>query len=478
MTISVFSIAYLLFVFVLFYLVRHDGRIVLLGLASLIYIFFLDPTSGIAVLVTATLLYIFGRLIYRQLCDGKNAVAKTFTVLAIMLFSFVLLGLKYSSKIGSLFQIGDENVLHRLVIPLGFSYYIFQSVSYLVDIYKGQLTAETNPFKLLLFLCYFPKFVSGPIERMEAFRLQMTNIENTQVFRRNVLVRSAIYMAYGSFLKLVVADRLGIYVDKVFADYTLASGIDLIIGSLGYTMQIYCDFAGYTAIAMGASFLFGIELSENFRSPYCSSNITEFWRRWHISLSSWLKDYIYIPLGGNEKGQLRRLINVVIVFLICGIWHGNGWAFLIWGLLHGIYSVIDSLLKERGLSRLRSGIAGRIITFCLVSFAWIFFRAGEISVAIGYILGIFRPPFCGITILPFLDPQRGIFELTISVVAILVVIAFDIISYRKSKSLPEVIIDRGDAGKIAFIFVFLFLTLIFGIYGPEFGSARYIYMNF
>lgn len=479
MTISVVSIAYLLLIFVLFYLVRHDGRLVLLSLASLFYIAYIDLTSAAIVLGTSAVLYFFGRLIEKQLKKDEKKAAKAVTVVAIVLFVTVIFVLKYAGTVGLRLNLPEDSFLSKFVIPLGFSYYIFQSISYVTDIYKARIPAEKNPFRLFLYVAYFPKFISGPIERMEDFSLQMTKAEGAKLFRRNVLVRSAIYIAYGFFMKLVVADRLGIYVDKVFANYISATRLDLLVGSLGYTMQIYCDFAGYTAIAIGASSLFGIGLSDNFRSPYCSQNITEFWRRWHITLSNWLKDYIYIPLGGNAKGALRKLINVVIVFVVCGMWHGSGFSFLIWGLLHGLYSVIDNLLKNKGIKKLRTGALGRVITFIAVSFAWIFFRADGASSAIGYIKRmIFNGPFGGITILPFGDPRRGQFELVIALISVLVVIIFDIYSYQKEKSLPEAVIDKNDAGKIAFIFIFLFLTLIFGIYGPEFGSANYIYMNF
>ena len=479
MTISVVSIAYLLLIFILFYLVRHDGRIILLSFASLFYVSYVDLTSGVIVLGTSAVLYFFGRLIEKQHNKDKKETAKTVTIIAVVVFAAVIFVLKYAGTVCLKLGLPEDSFLRKFVIPLGFSYYVFQSISYVVDVYKARIPAEKNPFRLFLYLCYFPKFISGPIERMEDFSLQMTKVEEAKLFRRNILVRSAIYIAYGFFMKLVVADRLGIYVDKVFANYISATRLDLFIGSLGYTMQIYCDFAGYTAIAIGASSLFGIGLSDNFLSPYCSENITEFWRRWHMSLSSWLKDYIYIPLGGNARGTVRKLINVIIVFVICGMWHGSGFSFLIWGLLHGLYSVADNLLKNKGIKRVRTGIVGRVITFFAVSFAWIFFRADGTASAVGYILRmIFTGPFGGVTILPFSDPRRGQFELVIAVLSVLVVVIFDIYSYRKGKTLPEAVIDKSDAGKIAFIFAFLFLTLIFGIYGPEFGSANYIYMNF
>lgn len=478
MTISVVSIAYLLLVFILFYVVRHDGRIILLSLASLFYISYIDLPSGVIVLATSVVLYFFGRLIEKLLKRSKKA-AKAAAVVAVVVFTAVIFVLKYSGMVSMHMHLPEDSFLKKFVIPLGFSYYAFQSISYVVDVYRTKISAQKNPFRLFLYLCYFPKLLSGPIERMSDFSAEMSKAEEAKLFRRDILVRSAIYIAYGFFMKLVVADRLGIYVDKVFDNYIGATRLDLIIGSLGYTMQIYCDFAGYTAIAIGASSLFGIGLSDNFLSPYCSANITEFWRRWHITLSSWLKDYIYIPLGGNKKGPVRKLVNVVIVFAICGMWHGSGFSFLIWGLLHGLYSVIDNILKSKGFEKLRSGFFGRIITFCAVSFAWIFFRADGASSAIGYITRMFfTGQFGGVTILPFSEPRRGQFELVIALISVLLVMIFDIYSYRRKKSLPEAVIDLSDAKKIIFIFAFLFVTLIFGIYGPEFGRANYIYMNF
>jgi len=215
-----------------------------------------------------------------------------------------------------------------VLLPVGISFYTFQALGYTIDVYRGDIHAERNLFRYALFVSFFPQLVAGPIERSKELLGQLKEKHNFSFER----IRSGfMLMLWGYFLKLVIADRIAIFVDAVYGDYIKYSGWYLIIASILFALQIYCDFSGYSVIAMGAAEMMGFRLTDNFNAPYFSRSVAEFWRRWHISLSSWFRDYIYIPLGGSRKGSRRKYVNLMIVFLVSGLWHGAQWGFVVWG---------------------------------------------------------------------------------------------------------------------------------------------------
>lgn len=272
-------------------------------------------------------------------------------------------------------------------IPVGISFFTFQALGYLWDVYYGRIKAERNWWDYMLFVSFFPQIASGPISKAADL---LPQIKAERAFNYGKAVQGLKWLLWGMFLKVVLADRLGLYVDSVYNNYTHQSGLSCLVASIFYSFQIYGDFAGYSLMAIGTGRLLGFDLINNFNRPYLSVSVTEFWRRWHISLSIWLKDYIYIPLGGSRCSKLRNYWNILITFLISGVWHGANWTFIVWGILHGIFQIIEKVLNLQKSTVKGGGKIFRIfITFCLVNFAWIFFRLPDIKTAWKVIAKIF-----------------------------------------------------------------------------------------
>jgi len=282
----------------------------------------------------------------------------------------------------------------NIALPVGISFFTFQALSYTFDVMLGRLKPTKNWIEYFVFIAFFPQLVAGPIERATNLLPQFQKQRHCDI---NTAIHGVSLMAYGLFKKMVVADTLSQYVDKVFGDPLFYSSITCIIGALFFSIQIYCDFSGYSDVARGVARLFGFELMLNFDRPYLSRTFSEFWRRWHISLSSWFKDYVYIPLGGNRVSLPKLIRNLWIVFLLSGLWHGASWAFILWGALHALYLTIG-LFKARLFGRqsttsLVRAIASIIVVDIGAAFAWIFFRAGTIDQSIIYLKALLRCNF-------------------------------------------------------------------------------------
>jgi D-alanyl-lipoteichoic acid acyltransferase DltB (MBOAT superfamily) len=292
-----------------------------------------------------------------------------------------------------------EWVLHRagssahlpiveLVLPIGISFYTFQTVSYVLDVYAGEREPERHLGKFALFVSFFPHLVAGPIVRARKLLPQFSEEHRWDVAR----VASGLgWMLWGMFKKVVIADRAAWLVSAVYRDPERYQGPTLVLATYAFAFQIYCDFSGYSDIAIGAARVLGIELTKNFDDPYSSSSLAEFWRRWHISLSTWFRDYVYVPLGGNRRGPLRRTANLLVVFLLSGLWHGANWTFVVWGAVHGVALVVEHAIRDAvtpylgaGLSPFTKGLVrftGRLVTFHVACFGWVFFRASDVGTA-------------------------------------------------------------------------------------------------
>ena len=298
----------------------------------------------------------------------------------------------------------------NIILPVGISFYTFQTLSYTIDIYKKQLKASKDIIAFFAFVSFFPQLVAGPIERASNLLPQFFKKREFSYFKAKDGLRQILW---GLFKKVVVADNCAIIVDIIFSDHNAYSGSTLFIGALFFTFQIYGDFSGYSDIAIGTARLFGFNLMQNFAFPYFSRDIAEFWRRWHISLSTWFRDYLYIPLGGSRGGIVMKIRNTFVIFLVSGFWHGPNWTFIFWGALNAFY-FLPLLLTNRNRNNIGVVAEGRILpsfldglniltTFILTVFAWIFFRADSLIIAIEYIGGIFSPSLFSMpTILPFL----------------------------------------------------------------------------
>ena len=285
-----------------------------------------------------------------------------------------------------------NSTLISVVLPVGISFYTFHGLSYVIDIYKRRISAEANFVNYALFVSFFPLLVAGPIERATHL---LPQLKKARSFNYSQATDGLRQILWGLFKKMVVAEHCAIHANQIFDHYQEYSGIILLAGAVFFAFQIYCDFSGYSDIALGTSRLFGIELLRNFAFPYFSRDIAEFWRRWHISLSSWFKDYLYIPLGGSEGGMKSKIRNTFIIFLVSGFWHGANWTFIVWGLLNALFYLPLLLLnsQRKNMAIVAEGrwfpsireIISMSVTFLLVCLAWVFFRAESIGHATGYL---------------------------------------------------------------------------------------------
>ena len=285
----------------------------------------------------------------------------------------------------SLLNIGIDIPRWNVLLPVGISFYIFQAVGYAVDVYRGTIKAEKNFVVYALFISFFPQLVAGPIERAKNMLPQFREKHKFSYENFDAGLR---LMIWGFFMKLCVADRVSTYVDAVYNNYMEHSGVSLLLATFFFTFQIYCDFAGYSLIAIGSSKMMGFTLMENFHRPYFAKSIKEFWRRWHISLSSWFKEYVYIPLGGNRKGFPKQIRNILIVWLLTGFWHGASWNFVAWGLYFGVLLIVEKLFLLRFLKKLPAFFQ-HVYTMLLVMLGWAIFSFDSLGNGIAYIRALF-----------------------------------------------------------------------------------------
>lgn len=332
---------------------------------------------------------------YTALCVEKSQRPKAVLTAGVLLALLPLVFFKYFNFINEtvsyvLSAVGLNFHLAGLnwAIPIGISFFTFQALSYLWDVYYKRQEAEHNFLTYALFVSFFPSILSGPINKASLVIPQLKNLR--PYFDYSKAVGGLKMLLWGMFMKVVVADRVALYVDTVLPNYENYTGTSCFVASLLYTIQIYADFAGYSLMAIGVGKVLGFELTENFRRPYFAVSVTDFWHRWHISLSTWLKDYVYIPMGGSRCSKLRNYWNIFVTFLVSGIWHGANWTFIVWGCMHGICQIIEKMLGQQKCNYGRFGKTAKIIiTFLIVNFAWIFFRMPTLTDACNVIARIF-----------------------------------------------------------------------------------------
>lgn len=316
-------------------------------------------------------------------------------------------------------------MLLNLILPVGISFYTFHGLSYLIDIYYQRIQSEKNPIDYALFVTYFPLLVAGPIERATHL---LPQIKRKRSFDFEKAKEGIYQIIWGLVKKVVIADTCATYADAIFDQYTSMNSLSLLLGAVYFAFQIYGDFSGYSDMALGMSKLFGLDLLRNFNYPYFSRDIAEFWRRWHISLSSWFRDYLYIPLGGSRGSKLRQVCNVFIIFVVSGFWHGANWTFLAWGFINALY-FLPSLLLGTNRNNMETATLhwdynsikvffSMLVTFLITCVAWIFFRAASISIAFDYIERIFTTR---IFTTQFLANERYNYELLLLILAFILV---------------------------------------------------------
>lgn len=476
--VSMFFLGFLGIVVTLFFALPVKCRPFVLLFASYVFCGWIDLRALAVLVLISICTWRMGIRIERYMDKGLERTGKISAVLTVCLYIFLLCVYKYMPGIlkwTGLEGKAPQAVVSSFVMPVGLSFYLFQAIGYLADICKGKERAEKSFLCISCYFAFFPKLVSGPIERERGFFNQFKKIGKVRFWDRGRLSTAFTYMLWGYFMKMVVADRLAVTVNRIFENPYEFDSLWLVLGALFYTVQIYCDFAGYSYIAIGCGKIFGINLTHNFETPYCARSISGFWRRWHISLSTWLRDYLYIPLGGNRRGTARKCINTMIVFLVCGMWHGAGFNFIVWGFLHGIYSVIEVIWRKTG----RKMAGGRIITFLAVAFAWIFFRAENLKAASDYIAGMFttgvRPETWHITMQSL---GLNTVEALVIVFGIAAVWAIDGLCNKRRMHLPVLIQYKKNATRYFVFYLLLIAILIFGMYGPGYHAEQFIYMQF
>ncbi len=468
-----FLLFFIITIFV-YYSIPGKGQWIWLLLAGMFFYLYASPKLSVFILFSSLSSYVWAKY-----CKQSSLLYWC----VILLNTGLLFGLKTASS-GSILASYLRIDRFAWLLPLGISFYTLQIIAYMTDVKKEKIDAENNFFKYLLFITYFPQILQGPIPRYSQLSGQLTVRHRLDV---SMFVGGFELMLWGYFQKLVVADRANIMVNRLFGEYQSYHGMYMILAGVLYSIQLYADFNGCVCIAKGVSEMLGIRLADNFTHPYFSDSIKEFWRRWHISLSSWLRDYIYIPLGGNRNGRVRKYINLFITFFVSGIWHGIGSTFIIWGLLHAFYQMMGEILtplRNRFVSLFhinRNTFSHRlwkqVTTFVLVMIAWMFFRASSVSQAIAMIKSMVT------TFNPWILWDHSIYLLGLDAknvwILMIGILTMFFVSYLQTKmSLRAELTKQGIIFRYLIIYIAIFAVLIFGIYGPGYDAAQFIYGGF
>lgn len=434
----------------------------------------------LSIIIFSTLIdYTSGLLIYRE----KRKLNKQLLLgLSILVNIGILVTFKYYNffidnfiLISSFFGLKTNLKSLEIILPVGISFYTFQTLSYSVDIYKNKLVPTKDLIAFSAFVSFFPQLVAGPIERATNF---LTQFYRKRDFNYLQVVDGLRQILWGLFKKIVIADNCSLFVDLIFNNSAQYSGSTLLLGSLFFSFQIYCDFSGYSDIAIGTSRILGFNMQQNFNYPYFSKNILEFWNRWHISLTSWFRDYIYIPLGGNKSGLLIKIRNILYVFILSGLWHGANWTFVFWGFLNSFYYVLYLFLISKlkvTFNKIQNNFLLKVkealsisFTFTIISFTWIFFRSDSLTHAIQFISGILS--FSLFTV-PVFDGFNK------SLLILLFIIIFTIIEWN-GKKYKYAIEKTGEKWPRLFRWSFYsMLIYIIGMFTPS-NELPFIYFQF
>lgn len=463
-----------------YFSIPHKFRWLLLLLSSCYFYMAFVPIYLLILGFTIIIDYWAGILIENSSANNK----KIFLIISLVANIGVLAIFKYYNFLNDNISIilSDFGLVNKIpaltiLLPIGLSFHTFQAMSYTIEVYRGNQKAERHFGIYALYVMFFPQLVAGPIERPQNLLFQFYRKFN---FEHARVVKGLQLMLWGFFLKVVIADNLADIVNLVYTDVHNYKGISLIIATLAFSIQIYCDFSGYSLIAIGAALVMGFNLMKNFNRPYFAKSLKEFWTRWHISLSTWFKDYLYIPLGGNKCNKMTKYRNLLIVFTISGLWHGANWTYIIWGVIHGFILIIESVFSWKNNSWLsRSGFTNwtnRLITLFVVAFAWIFFRANNVNDAVYIIKNSFQDDFYGkfskfFSIQWISDNFIKYKMYTIFFMLILFFVSF----YQEKYGSISIYFNR----KSRFIRWFVYLLILFSIF--LFGSnddLKFIYFQF
>jgi D-alanyl-lipoteichoic acid acyltransferase DltB (MBOAT superfamily) len=485
------SLQYILFLalnVLLYYILPPKARNWLLLLSSYYFYMCWNPKYALLMLLSTVITYACGLLVSRSVWGRRRLwLALSFISNLSILFFF-----KYYNFVSSLFNrlsgmlgLGLSSPLLDVLLPVGISFYTFQALGYTMDVYRGDVPAERNFADYALFVSFFPQLVAGPIERSGNILHQL---KETHSFSIDNLRDGALPVLWGLFKKMVLADNLAVVVNTIYNSPSEHTGPQLILATGAFAIQIFCDFSSYSDIARGSARMLGFDLMENFRCPYFATSIQDFWRRWHISLSSWFKDYLYFPLGGSRRGKARRILNLLIVFTVSGLWHGAALTFVAWGLLNGLYQAVSILLRplrdrlfkllhvpERAwwLTALRV-----LFTFSLTCLAWVLFRANSLTDAMAVYSAVFR----WMANIPRLGLGLSLGDVGISKKALLMLGVFSVGMlgadwFICNKDLWRRL-NGGVVLRYAVYFLLMVFILIFGSYGSGYDPQDFVYFQF
>lgn len=492
---------FLPFVVLIYYLLPAKARYIWLLIASYYFYMQWNALYVLLLLFSTITTYVCGFIIGKINESEKKSNStinwqKICLVICILLnlsilffYKYLYFGLACINQLLTIFGwtpiVWEINIL----LPVGISFYTLQALGYLIDVYRKDIYAEKNFLKYALFVSFFPQLVAGPIERTKNLLVQL---KEKHRFEYGNLRQGFYFVLYGLFIKMVIADRAAVIVDTVYNNPVEYPGFYIVFATIVFAIQIYCDFYGYSIIARGSALMMGIQLISNFEAPYFSKSVKEFWRRWHISLSNWFRDYLYIPLGGNRKGEFKKERNLFLVFMVSGLWHGASLGYIVWGCVNGLY-VLDPFdvtkrkkeLTKQGKFILKNKVGKFlldlmqiVITFLLVTFAWIFFRAGGWRTSLTVLLNMLRINNYAVLF------NGSLLELGVSgsemiffFISILVLAFVDYFKYQGKNVMNVFLQQRGYVRYLVFAFLF-FGIILFGCYGEVYNAQQFIYFQF
>ena len=493
------SLSFMIFfpvVLAVYFVIPRKLREIWLLLAS--YYFYMNWNPRYAVLIGASTLITYISGILMEKCRGLQSKSRKKGILVLCLvsnlgilalFKYGNFALETADRILEMLGISGGGRRLDLLLPVGISFYTFQALGYIIDVYRSDVKAERNLVRYALFVSFFPQLVAGPIERSGNLLAQIRKVPEMELWNGKRITSGAILMVWGFFMKMVIADRAAILVNTVFDNFRVYGSTELCLAAVCFAIQIYCDFGSYSAIAIGAARIMGFQLMENFNTPYFAVSIRDFWARWHISLSTWFRDYLYIPLGGNRKGRGRERLNKMAVFLVSGLWHGASWNFVLWGGIHGMYQVAADVLapwKEALCRKMKIRqncfswtFLKMAVTFVLVDFAWIFFRANSVMDALRILKRILLRPT------PWLLFNGGIYELGLDrgefgilMIALLCLLLGDLIRYMKKVTIDGFLMEQNLWFEWLAVILLVTAIFVFGEYGPAVDAQQLIYFQF
>ena len=501
------SVTFLLFfpaITLVYFLIPKKVRWVWLLVASYYFYMCWEPVYALLMLASTAVTYVSGLVIGhfggsaedkpRNMKMQKLAVAGSFILNLGILCFFKYFDFLAENLCGLLSLAGIQltRPSFSVLLPVGISFYTFQALSYTMDVYRGEIEVERNFFRYALFVSFFPQLVAGPIER-SANLLRQLRTPTTANYDR--IRKGLMMMLWGYFMKMVISDRAAVIVNYVYANYERYAGLTIAFATIMFAIQIYCDFGGYSAIAIGAAQVLGFDLCQNFRQPYFATSVADFWHRWHISLSTWFRDYLYIPMGGSRRGKVRKWFNVLVTFLVSGLWHGANWSYVLWGGLNGAMQIVGdwketlkqkskTLLARKGWQEPESNhsfsarLGKTLITFVLICITWIFFRAE--SARQGFL--ILRQMFLRFN--PWVIFDGTLYSIGLSrmelqwlFVCIAVLLCVDLL-HEKGYHLRDTLVRQQFWFRILMILLGIFSVLVLGVYGPNMDASAFIYFQF